>query len=234
MDDSLIRDVVVGAAAAGVAIALFLLGSRFGPSRRASRGHKPGDLAADEVLVDPSTGLATRRAWIDVLHREEDRLARYGRNVTVLVAELDGLEAFAAALGEGVADWLVPPVAAAMRRNARASDILARIAFARFVALLPETDEVAATNYVERVRAESDTWLAACEVSVRLAIGWAQPVAGEHLTDALRLAENRMNADRRRHDFRAAPAAVSPLRNASAAAASMPPDERPRTPIALH
>ena len=42
---------------------------------------------------------------------------------------------------------------------------------------------------------------------MRLAIGWAQPVAGERLTDAIRIAEQRMNADRRRYDFRSAASA---------------------------
>ena len=44
--------------------------------------------------------------------------------------------------------------------------------------LLPETDEVQAINYVERVRAECDRWLAAGAVSMRLAIGWASPAPG--------------------------------------------------------
>ena len=118
--------------------------------------------------------------------------------MTLVVAEIDGLDLLAARLGQSTADRLIQPVEAVMRRNARAADLLARTGHARFVALLPETDEIAASNYVERVRSECDTWLEAGGLAVRLALGWAQPLAGGSLADALRLADDRMNADRRR------------------------------------
>lgn len=165
----------------------------------------------DEPLVDAATGFATRRAWDEAFRNEEHRLARYGRSVTLLVAELDGLDALAARLGQGAADRLIPPVAAAMRRNARAADVLARTGHTRFVALLPETDEVAAINYVERVRSACDMWLEAGAVAVRLAVGWAQPTVGGRLADALRLADDRMNADRRRQGRAAPPPAAAVL-----------------------
>jgi hypothetical protein len=76
--------------------------------------------------------------------------------------------------------------------------------------LLPETDEVAAVKYVERVCSECDMWLAAGGVAVRLAVGWAQPIAGGRLADAMRLADDRMNADRRRQSLRAAPSTAVP------------------------
>jgi len=79
--------------------------------------------------------------------------------------------------------------------------------------LLPETDEIAAINYVERVRSECDMWLEARGLAVRLAIGWAQPTVGGSLADALRLAHDRMNTDRRRKDFRTAQATAMPVIN---------------------
>lgn len=164
-------------------------------------GPKAGDRAVDDI--DRATGLASPRAWNEVLRNEEYRFARHGRPVTLMVAELDGFDSLAARLGRGTADRLISPVAGAMRRNARAADVLARTGRTRVVAMLPETDEIAAINYVERVRSECDMWLEAGALAVRLAIGWAQPLAGGHLADALRLADDRMNADRRRRDFRA-------------------------------
>jgi diguanylate cyclase (GGDEF)-like protein len=170
--------------------------------------------AAHEALVDPATGLASGRVWDELLRREEHRLTRYGRPVTLMVAELDGLDSLAARLGPGTGDRVIPPLAAAMLaamlRNARPTDVVARTGHGRFVVLLPETDEVAATNYVERIRSECDMWLEADGLAVRLAVGWAQPAAGEHLADALRLADDRMNADRRRPDFRPVPSSGDP------------------------
>jgi hypothetical protein len=64
--------------------------------------------------------------------------------------------------------------------------------------LLPETDEIQAINYVERVRGECDRWLDAGAVSLRLSVGWASPSAVGELDTALRAAEERMYAERRR------------------------------------
>ena len=47
-------------------------------------------------------------------------------------------------------------IAEAFRREARSSDSVARIGNARFAALLPETDEIRAINYGERVRLVCD------------------------------------------------------------------------------
>ena len=177
----------------------------------ASGRHEMEDGGDEETVVAPTAGWATRRAWNEALRREEHRLARYGRAVTVVVAEIDGLDSLAAMLGQGDAGRLITPIEAVMRRNARASDVHARLGRTRFVALLLETDEVAAINYVERVRSECDKRLEAGGLAVRLAIGWAQPIAGGSLAAALRLADDRMNADRRRQDFRAPPASAVPL-----------------------
>jgi diguanylate cyclase (GGDEF)-like protein len=167
-------------------------------------GGPDADERPDDVLVDPITGLGSRRAWNEAFRSEESRHARYRRPVTVMVAELDGLDSLASRFGQETADRLIPPVGAVMQRSARAADVLARTGHTRFLALLPETDEISATNYVERVRSACDMWLAAGGVDVRLAVGWAQPPVGAHLSDALRLADARMNADRRRQDFRIA------------------------------
>jgi len=136
-----------------------------GPSRRF--GHSP---AANYRLkmpttrrrfVAPRTGFATRRAWSETFRHEAHRLARYGCRVTVVAMEIEGLDSAAPTLGQGAADRLIPPLAAVMLQNTRAADVLARIGRRRFVALLPETDEVAAINYVERVRCACDMWMEA-------------------------------------------------------------------------
>ncbi len=155
-------------------------------------------------LVDPQTGLDTIRAWTVVFEHESARLRRYGRTATVVVAELDGLDALAARLGRDVADGLIPPVADALRRNARGPDRVCRARHNRFLVLMPETDEVAAINYVERVRTACDLWLESGALAVRLVMGWASPPPGGTLEDALRLAGERMMDERRRRSGSAA------------------------------
>jgi GGDEF domain-containing protein len=73
----------------------------------------------------------------------------------------------------------------------RSSDHIARIDRTRFAVLLTETGEIAAINFVERVRA-------ACERQpgeLRIAIGWASPTGKADLHDAMTLAEQRLVAE---------------------------------------
>ncbi len=149
-------------------------------------------------MIDDRTGLETGLAWEMAVDREEKRLARYGHTVTVVVAELDRLDALAARLGQENADRLVPPVAMTFRRFARAADLVARTGHARFQVLMPETDEIQAINFVERVRDACDMWLDASAISVRLVTGWAHAGTGTTIRDAVRVAEQRMHADRAR------------------------------------
>ena len=85
-----------------------------------------------------------------------------------------------------------------MRRSARRTDHVAHSGGGRFLVLLPETDEIQAINYVERVRAECERWLAAGAVALHVSMGWASPSAVGELDTALRTAEERMYAERRR------------------------------------
>jgi diguanylate cyclase (GGDEF)-like protein len=174
-------------------------------------GLETEDSDDEERLVAPTTGFADRRVWKEAFRREQQRLARYDCPVTLVVAEIDGLDSLAAVIGLGAADRLLAPIEAVMRRNARATDVPTRTAHRRFAALLPETDEIAAINYVERVRSECDMWLETRGLAVRLAIGWAQPTVGGSLTDALRLAHERMNTDRHRKALSPPQATAMPL-----------------------
>jgi diguanylate cyclase (GGDEF)-like protein len=158
------------------------------------------DDAADVVgnpLVDPPTGLDSPLFWSHAIHAESARTVRYGRPATVVLAELDGLERLVDRFGQDAADRLVLAVAAAIRRDTRSADRVARLGPGEFGVLLPETDEVQAINFVERVRATTDLWLEAGAVAVRLAIGWANVGADQSLEVALHVAENRLNGDRR-------------------------------------
>ena len=166
---------------------------------RGAGGRKAEGGSVEEI--DAATGLASARAWARFLHNEEDRFARHGRPVTIVLVELDGLDTLAVRLGRETADELILPLAELIGRTARAGDVVARTGRTSFAGLLPETDEIVAINYVERVRSACDAWLDAAAPEVRVAIGWAQPPAGGRLADALDLATDRLGADRRRSDL---------------------------------
>jgi len=80
---------------------------------------------------------------------------------------------------------------------------VARVGHARFHVLLPETDEVRAINYVERVRQACDMWLESGAVALSLSMGWASPGPDDDIETAMIMAEDRLLAEHRRNARRA-------------------------------
>jgi diguanylate cyclase (GGDEF)-like protein len=159
-----------------------------------------GPAVADETsisLIDPPTGLESPEAWRRAVEDEVVRLARYHRPATVVLVELDGFDRLTERLGQAAGARVVVATARTLRAHARAADRCARLGRNRFAVLLPETDEVATINFIERVRLECDRWLESGEVALRLAIGWTMLDAAEGASPAIRVAERRLDAERR-------------------------------------
>lgn len=159
------------------------------------RGYSsPASDEADQLgrKIDRLTGLLSPTDWNRLIADEDVRHARYKRPATVVVIELDGFDRLVGALGQLAADRVIVAVSDTIRRHARKADHVARLGPSRFGVLLPETDEVAAINYVERVRQASDLWLESGAIALRLAIGWASPVVDSSLTGAQAQAIERM------------------------------------------
>lgn len=188
------------------------------------------------LTLDSLTGLEGPASWSRIIEIENARLLRYRRPVTVVMVEVEGLRRLAERLGDDPVDRLLPVVADALRREARATDWVARIGDGRFAAFLPETDEIQAINYVERIRLVCEPWLASAAVPLWLAIGWSGPSASSDLEFALLRAEERMHADRRLPGRsiqlpRVVPGrVVSVSRNDSSAAQSADGEENPVPP----
>jgi diguanylate cyclase (GGDEF)-like protein len=134
-------------------------------------------------------------AWSRILEIENARLLRYRRPITIVLADVEGLRHLAELLGEEPVQRLLPVIADTFIRETRTTDWIARVGEGRFRALLPETDEIQAINYVERVRTGCELWLASA-APLRLAIGWSSPAGSSDLEFAIRRAEERMHADR--------------------------------------
>lgn len=145
--------------------------------------------------TDKLSGLLLPAEWDRIVSDEDTRIRRYGRPATVVLIELDGFDRLVDALGQGAGDRLIAAVADTLSRHARAADQLARLDASRFGVLLPETGEVEAVNYVERIRTACDLWLEAGAVSLRLAIGWAAPATDGSLDDAVAIAEDRLQVE---------------------------------------
>jgi len=161
-------------------------------------GRVPQEGPAPDPYIDPLTGLDTLLAWERLLAEENARYVRYRRPLSVVVAEIDGLSRLVERFGAEPGRRVLPAVGDAMRRSARRTDRVAHVGGGRFLVLLPETDEVAAINYVERVRVACERWLESGAVALHLSMGWASPTPVGEIDTALRAAEERMYAERRR------------------------------------
>ena len=205
--------VVVIAISVNLALALAILVSRLrarSADRRAE--HDRADAASARELrsfatvqpaqrqTDAQTGLELSPTWERWLTEEDARVKRYHRPATIVIVEIEGLERLAERLGSAAADRLIPPVAVTLRRHARQSDRIARLGRARFGAILVETGEVEAINYIERIRSAADLWLASGAVALRLSIGWAEANTSRGTGRAVEAAEERLNGERRRDD----------------------------------
>jgi diguanylate cyclase (GGDEF)-like protein len=132
--------------------------------------------------------------WDRLMSSERDRVRRYHRPATIVFIEVAHLDRLGRMWGEDVAAQSLVRVGRTVMRQIRSSDHAARIDVSRFAVFLPETDEIAAINFVERVRGAIETSLGNMAETVTVAIGWASPTDGD-LDVALELAESRLSAE---------------------------------------
>jgi diguanylate cyclase (GGDEF)-like protein len=86
--------------------------------------------------ADPLTGLANRRTLSERTLEAQERSARDGTQLAMVLFDLDNFKSVNDTLGHAVGDQLLRRVAACIRSNCRASDVVARIGGDEFVLLL--------------------------------------------------------------------------------------------------
>lgn len=156
---------------------------------------QPDGPSGTEPLHDASTGLLAPAAWDALLTAESARCARYGRTTTVVFMEIAGPDELSAVWGEQVGARSVSSVAGELGRQSRTSDLVGRLGSRRFGILLPETSEVAAVNYIERVREACGEVLRGTGSSGELRFGWADANRTRTLLAAADIALDRLAAD---------------------------------------
>ena len=107
---------------------------------------------AVEALVDPMTSLSNRRAWDQLLAREEERCRRYGHAAAVFAIDLDGLKQLNDDAGHHAGDALISLAAEALREMAREVDVVARLGGDEFGVLAVECDTAGAALLLDRMR----------------------------------------------------------------------------------
>ena len=118
--------------------------------------------------LDALTGLWNRRAFSLDLDRELARSRRYGRSLSILLFDLDGLKAVNDTKGHQAGDKALRRFAKWLTVQMRHADCLYRWGGDEFVLMLPETTEEAARFLCDRLQATSTH-----DNVHRCSIGWA-------------------------------------------------------------
>jgi diguanylate cyclase (GGDEF)-like protein len=106
----------------------------------------------EQSLTDELTGVANRRAFLDVAAREIERSRRYQHELSLAYLDIDAFKAANDRFGHAVGDRVLIALAGVARATARSVDTVARIGGDEFVILMPETDARAALPLAERLR----------------------------------------------------------------------------------
>lgn len=102
--------------------------------------------------IDPLTGLATRRSFLQQAERELHRAVRQGTPLSCVMVDIDFFKKVNDTHGHPVGDQVLREVAAALKSNCRGNDIIGRYGGEEFCAILSETNESAAGVWAERIR----------------------------------------------------------------------------------
>jgi diguanylate cyclase (GGDEF)-like protein len=154
-------------------------------------------LALEEVSLlattDGLTGLFNRRHAEVLARRACDEAARYGRPLAVLVTDVDFFKKVNDGHGHDAGDAVLRGIAAALRAEARATDVVGRFGGEEFVLVLPDTDEDGARELAERVRRRVEhtpMQTPAGPLKVTLSVGLASmPAHGEGLASLVKAAD---------------------------------------------
>lgn len=103
--------------------------------------------------TDSLTGLKNRRVLIEALEAERKRCERYGQNFALLLMDVDHFKAINDEHGHPAGDAVLRALAEVLQSNMREADVIARFGGEEFAVLLPSTDEHAARECAERLRA---------------------------------------------------------------------------------
>jgi diguanylate cyclase (GGDEF)-like protein len=104
------------------------------------------------ATVDKLTQVLNRQAAFHRLEEELQRAARYGRQLSIVLVDLDHFKRLNDTYGHVAGDRVLHEVATALRDNVRSVDIVGRYGGEEFMIVLPETDVDAAASLAEKLR----------------------------------------------------------------------------------
>jgi diguanylate cyclase (GGDEF)-like protein/putative nucleotidyltransferase with HDIG domain len=108
--------------------------------------------ANERAATDPLTGLPNHRTFHERLNAEVERARRYGRELSLVVLDLDNFKNVNDVHGHQLGDAVLREIGLRLSRHVRAGDTLGRIGGEEFGWILPDADGLDAWDAAERAR----------------------------------------------------------------------------------
>jgi diguanylate cyclase (GGDEF)-like protein len=106
---------------------------------------------AEQVVRDPLTGLYNRRFFDEALAQNIEAARRYGRELSLVLFDLDGFKRINDTYGHQVGDAALIAFAKLLGKTARKADMVCRIGGDEFAVILPETELSKVRSFTDRI-----------------------------------------------------------------------------------
>lgn len=107
---------------------------------------------AEEILKDPLTGIANRRAYEIRIAEEWERFQRYGHVFSIAIFDIDHFKGINDSYGHKAGDMILKELARLMKTSLRKSDFIARYGGEEFVVIFTGTNIQGAREAAEKLR----------------------------------------------------------------------------------
>jgi len=104
------------------------------------------------VITDELTALFNRRHILELLETELEKAKRYGRNLSLIMMDLDFFKKINDSYGHQFGDEVLKKVGIILQHNTRNLDLVGRYGGEEFLLILPETDLKKAALVAEKLR----------------------------------------------------------------------------------
>ena len=148
------------------------------------------------AALDQLTGLYNRRSGEQRLAEEIARSFRYGRPLTLLMLDLDGLKEMNDKLGHAGGDLLLKTFSERLQRAIRGSDLAVRLGGDEFMVLLPECRAEEVRHVLVRLEGASVSY-EGHHVPCRFSRGWVDYRPGETSEEFMKRADDALYANKR-------------------------------------
>jgi diguanylate cyclase (GGDEF)-like protein len=159
--------------AAGIAALLLALAIAIYYRRQAAMRGSEIEILQKAIVRDPLTGLLNRRGFQERMEVEVQRALRDDSPLMLVVADLDDFKQVNDRLGHLGGDMALERVSAVIGRTTRRADAAARLGGEEFAFILPNTSELEAYAFAERLRTATEGSFAGTATELTLSLGIA-------------------------------------------------------------